>query len=85
MQSILREHTGAPGIRPSAFPLPPLGTAAPAQLQASPRAGQDRAALICGLTASGADPAPPGAAGPCCAQRVPAGRQHGAGCAQCWG
>lgn len=85
MKSILQEHTGAPGIHPSAFPLPHLGTATPAQLRASPRAGWDRSALICRLTASGADLALPRAAGPCCAQRVPAGRQRGVGCARCWG
>lgn len=51
------------------FFLPLLGTAAPAQLQASPKAGPDHAALICRFKVSGGDPVPPWRRRPCCAQR----------------
>lgn len=75
MRSVLLERAGCPR-HPSAFLLPPLGTATPAQLQASPRAGRAHTALICRFKARGGDPAPRGAAeAPLCSEGRGAGRE----------
>lgn len=75
MRSVRLQQAGCPR-RPSAFLLPPLGTATPAQLQASPRAGRAHAALICRFKARGADLAPRGAAeAPLCSEGRGAGRE----------
>lgn len=75
MRSVLLERAWCPR-HPSAFLLPPLGTATPAQLQASPRAGRAHTALICRFKARGGDPAPRGAAeAPLCSEGRGAGRE----------
>jgi len=81
MKSVLLEQVWCLR-RLSAFLLPLLGTAAPAQLQASPRAGPDHAALICRFKVSGGDPVPRAEEALLCTEGWRAGREQSSSCAR---